>query len=119
LTAPRAKPKPVAKSKEARVPPRYITHQELSVVFGFESIEAYREHTRLQNEEQMRITDEKLERTAAASRRFEVGPVAHSRNLRSRVGVQLCFYVFISFASECICSIQVNNLKRLKVCQVC
>jgi hypothetical protein len=117
--APRAKPKPVSKSKEARVPPWYITHQELSVAFRFESIEAYRKHNRLQNEEQRWITNEKLERAAAASRRFEVGPVAHSRNLRSRVGVQLCFYVFISFASECVFSIQVNNLKWLKVCLVC
>jgi hypothetical protein len=52
-----------------------------------------------------KITDEKMERAAAASRRFDVGPVEHSHNLRSRVGVQLCIYILSHLLqSGCIAS---------------
>jgi hypothetical protein len=87
--APRAKLKPESEVQEARVPPLYITHQEISVLFGFENIEAYHEHNRLQCEEHMRLADEKLERAAATARCFAIRPVVHSCNLRNRVGAQL------------------------------
>jgi TRAP-type uncharacterized transport system substrate-binding protein len=70
--APRTKRKTESDTKEVRAPPRYVTHKELSEIFGFESIEAYREHNRLLNEERMRIADQKLERAAAKARCFAV-----------------------------------------------
>jgi hypothetical protein len=51
--APRTKPKPKPESeaKEVREPPQYINQQELSDLFEFENIEAYRENNDLRCDE--------------------------------------------------------------------
>jgi hypothetical protein len=89
--APHAKPKPKPESeaKEVRDPPQYITHQELSDLFGFENIEAYRKNNRLRCEEQWRLADEKLERAATAAHRFAIRTVTCS--LISGIGWVLNF----------------------------